>query len=207
MEVMDISWLNEIIAWVGDFKYIGMFLAGVGFFMPSAVIALVLGAIEEGSLLGLALIGGLGGVFGAALLYLVGYYFRNKDILKYIDGKRNLLGVSKESYTKAYDNVVKYGLLYVFISRSLPLVREASSLIVGYLKYNVISVFVATFVGTVGYLYVLEYIGLKIGLNLAAIMKTTSILNISMFLIIGIGILIATHFFRKKNSKKNLKEK
>jgi len=199
MEVMDISWLNDIIVWVGNFKYVGMFLAGVGFFMPSAAMALVLGAIEEESLLGLALVGGLGGVCGAALLYAVGYYFRNKDILKYIDGKKNLLGVSKESYTKAYDHVVKNGLLYVFISRSLPFVREASSLIVGYLKYNVVFVFVATFVGTVGYLYVLEYIGLKIGLNVAAIMKTTSILNMSMLLIMGIGILIATHFLRKKH--------
>ena len=199
MEVMDISWLNDIIVWVGNFKYVGMFLAGVGFFMPSAAIALVLGAIEEESLLGLALVGGLGGVCGAALLYAVGYYFRNKDILKYIDGKKNLLGVSKKSYTKAYDHVVKNGLLYVFISRSLPFVREASSLIVGYLKYNVVFVFVATFVGTVGYLYVLEYIGLKIGLNVAAIMKTTSILNMSMLLILGVGILIATHFLRKKN--------
>ena len=199
MEVMDISWLNDIIVWVGNFKYVGMFLAGVGFFMPSAAMAFVLGAIEEESLLGLALVGGLGGVCGAALLYAVGYYFRNKDILKYIDGKKNLLGVSKESYTKAYDHVVKNGLLYVFISRSLPFVREASSLIVGYLKYNVVFVFVATFVGTVGYLYVLEYIGLKIGLNVAAIMKTTSILNMSMLLIMGIGILIATHFLRKKH--------
>lgn len=200
---MDINWLNEIVAWVGDFKYIGMFLAGVGFFMPSAVIALVLGALEEGSLFGLALVGGLGGVFGAVLLYLVGYYFRNRDILKFIDGKRNIFGISKNSYTKAYNNVVKYGLLYVFISRSLPFVREASSLIVGYLKYNVVYVFVATFIGTVGYLYVLEYIGLEIGLNLAAIMKVTSILSISMFVIVSIGILIGIYFLRKKNLKKS----
>jgi len=203
MEDMDINWLNEIVAWVGDFKYIGMFLAGVGFFMPSAVIALVLGALEEGSLFGLALVGGLGGVFGAVLLYLVGYYFRNRDILKFIDGKRNIFGISKNSYTKAYNNVVKYGLLYVFISRSLPFVREASSLIVGYLKYNVVYVFVATFIGTVGYLYVLEYIGLEIGLNLAAIMKVTSILSISMFVIVSIGILIGIYFLRKKNLKKS----
>jgi len=203
MEDMDINWLNEIIAWVGDFKYIGMFLAGVGFFMPSAVIALVLGALEEGSLFSLALVGGLGGVFGAVLLYLVGYYFRNRDILKFIDGKRNIFGISKNSYTKAYNNVVKYGLLYVFISRSLPFVREASSLIVGYLKYNVVYVFVATFIGTVGYLYVLEYIGLEIGLNLAAIMKVTSILSISMLVIVSIGILIGIYFLRKKNLKKS----
>ena len=189
------------IDWVENFEYIGMFLAGIGFFIPSAIIALVVGALKDSNFFELALIGGLGGVFGASILYLLGYCFRNKNILKYIKGKGKFLGISEKSYIETYDHITKRGLLYVFISRSLPLVREAASIIVGYLRYNFIIVLVVTFLGTVAYLYVLEYIGFVVGLSLEDIQKATTILNISMLSLLCVVVFVYLYIRRKKNSK------
>lgn len=193
--------LKQITLWFGELGYWGIFLACLGIFPAEIVIAMA-GALNPQRLLSISAVAALGETAGALLTYLVGYYFRNKDILKFLNGKGRFLQVSEESYKKGYNSVIKKGPIYLFITRFVPWLRVATLLVAGYIKYNLIITSVAVFAGTYVYAYVFAYIGAEIGFNWTEIKRIIDTFNNATLGLIFIGILIYLYVNRKNFIKK-----
>jgi len=191
------TWINEITLWIESLGYGGIFLAGFGFF-PANTLAVTLGAVKRDSLLQLALVGGIGGVFGSGLSYLLGYHFRNKDILKFLNGKGKFLNISEDSYNNALEYLEKWGFVFIFFSRFIGGVRSATPIVAGYLKYSFKVVGIAVFLGNVIHLYILVYIGSRVGLNWKDIKEVLDIFNSVIFVIVGLAILGYVWFRRER---------
>jgi membrane protein DedA with SNARE-associated domain len=190
-------WIKEIAHLLGDLGYWGVFISSLGLF-PKEIVMAVVGAINPDSLLKIAFVGGLGASIGTVLTYHVGYYFRNKDILKFLNGKGKFLHISEEKYNKGEKFLKKGGAPFIFFSRFLPWVRVVTVLASGYLKYNFFTVLIAVFLGTSTYAYIFAYIGSKVGFNWDEIKKIIDVFNNSILGLTVIGILLVVYFNRKR---------
>lgn len=157
-----------------------------------------LGATANGNLLGLILVGGIGGVIGATLLYLLGYHFRNKDLLKFLNGKGKFLHVSEHSYNDANKYLEKRGFLFIFLSRFIPAVKIITPILAGYLRYDFKHIPVSVFCGTVLQLFFFMFIGSRLGLSWDEIRRGMDILNNVIFVLLGTGVLVYVYVNRRK---------
>jgi len=190
--------LKEITLWFTDLGYGGIFLACLGIFPAEVVIAMA-GAIMPRNILEIATVAALGEVAGAYITYLVGYYFSNKDFLKFLtEGKGKVLGVNEKSYNEGYKSVRKKGVFYVLMSRFVPWLRVVTTLIGGYVKLNIPLFSLAVFGGTIVYGYAFAYLGAEIGFNWDQIKKTIDTFNNASLGIIFLGILLYVYINREK---------
>jgi membrane protein DedA with SNARE-associated domain len=190
--------LKEITLWFTDLGYWGIFLACLGIFPAEIVIAMA-GAIMPQNILEIATVAALGEVAGAYITYLVGYYFSNKDFLKFLtEGKGKVLGVNEKSYNEGYKSVRKKGVFYILMSRFVPWLRVVATLIGGYVKLNIPLFFLAVFGGTIVYGYAFAYLGAEIGFNWDQIKKIIDTFNNASLGIIFLGIFLYVYIKRKK---------
>jgi len=190
--------LKEITLWFTDLGYWGIFLACLGIFPAEIVIAMA-GAIMPQNILEIATVAALGEVAGAYITYLVGYYFSNKDFLKFLtEGKGKVLGVNEKSYNEGYKSVRKKGVFYILMSRFVPWLRVVATLIGGYVKLNILLFFLAVFGGTIVYGYAFAYLGAEIGFNWDQIKKIIDTFNNASLGIIFLGIFLYVYIKRKK---------
>jgi membrane protein DedA with SNARE-associated domain len=190
--------LKEITLWFVNLGYWGIFLACMGIFPAEIVIAMA-GAIMPQHILEIAIVAALGEVVGAYLTYFVGYYFRNKDFLRFLtEGKGKVLGVNEKSYNDGYDSVRKKGVFYVLISRFVPWLRVVTTLISGYVKLSIPLFSLAVFGGTITYAYVFAFLGAEIGFNWDPIKRIIDTFNNASLGIIFLGILLYIYLNREK---------
>ncbi len=190
--------LKEITLWFTNLGYWGIFLACLGIFPAEIVIAMA-GAIMPQNILEIATVAALGEVAGAYITYLVGYYFSNKDFLKFLtEGKGKVLGVNEKSYNEGYKSVRKKGVFYILMSRFVPWLRVVTTLIGGYVKLNIPLFSLAVFGGTIVYGYAFAYLGAEIGFNWDQIKKTIDTFNNASLGIIFLGILLYVYINREK---------
>ena len=190
--------LKEITLWFTNLGYWGVFLACLGIFPAEIVIAMA-GAIMPQNILEIAIVAGLGELAGAYFTYLVGYYFSNKDFLKFLTkGKGKVLGVNEKSYNEGYESVKRKGVFYILITRFVPWLRVVATLIAGYIKLNIPLFSLAVFGGTVVYGYVFAYIGAEVGFNWGQIKKIIDTFNNTSLGIIFIIILLYLYLNREK---------
>jgi len=190
--------LKEITLWFTDLGYWGIFLACLGIFPAEIVIAMA-GAIMPQNILEIATVAALGEVAGAYITYLVGYYFSNKDFLKFLtEGKGKVLGVNEKSYNEGYKSVREKGVFYVLMSRFVPWLRVVTTLIGGYVKLNIPLFSLAVFGGTIVYGYAFAYLGAEIGFNWDQIKKIIDTFNNASLGIIFLGIFLYVYINRKK---------
>ena len=157
------------------------------------------GAIMPQNILEIATVAALGEVAGAYITYLVGYYFSNKDFLKFLtEGKGKVLGVNEKSYNEGYKSVRKKGVFYILMSRFVPWLRVVATLIGGYVKLNILLFFLAVFGGTIVYGYAFAYLGAEIGFNWDQIKKIIDTFNNASLGIIFLGIFLYVYIKRKK---------
>jgi membrane protein DedA with SNARE-associated domain len=194
-------WIKEIAHFLGDLGYWGVFISSLGLF-PKELVVAVVGAINPNSLLKISIIGGLGSSIGSALTYYIGYYFRNRDILKFLNQKGKFLHISEEKYSKGERFLKKGGAPFIFFSRFLPWVRVVTVLASGYLKYNFFVVIATVFTGACAYVYVFAYIGSQVGFNWEEIKKIIDIFNNSILALTVFGILLVVYLNRKKIFRK-----
>ena len=190
-------WLREIAELLGELGYWGVFISSLGLF-PKEIVMSVVGAINPDSILKIAIIGGLGSAIGALPTYYIGYYFRNKDILKFLNGKGKFLHISEDKYNKGEKFVKRGGIIFVYFSRFLPWVRVVTVIASGYLKYSIFSVLIAVFLGTATYAYIFGYIGSQVGFNWDEIKRIIDIFNNSILVLTGLGIIAIVYFNRKR---------
>jgi len=195
------EYISMVALLVAEYGYIAAFLAGFGFF-PTTTLALILGATSNGNIILLVLIGGFGSIVGFSLLYLLGYYLRNKDLLQFLKGKGKILRVSEEAYNDANRYLEKRGMLFIFLSRFIPAVKIVTPILAGYLGYSFKYIPITVFLITILQLSIFMFLGLRIGLSWYAIKRIIDISNNIIFTIIGVGVLIYLYLNRKKFFKK-----
>ena len=110
-----------------------------------------------------AFAGAFGCVLGSVPSYYIGYFGGRPFFEKY--GKWLL--VSKKDLDEADEWVDKYGDWAFFICRMLPVIRTFISLPAGILKARKRTFFTLTFLGSLIWCYLLVYVGVKMGQNMA----------------------------------------
>ena len=190
--------LKEITLWFADLGYLGIFLACFGIF-PAEIVIAIAGAIMPQRILEIAVVAALGEVGGAYLTYFVGYYFSNKDLLKFLtEGKGKILGINEKSYNEGYESVKKKGVFYILITRFVPWLRVVATLIAGYMKLNIPLFTLAVFGGTIVYGYGFALLGAEIGFNWDQIKSIIDTFNNVSLGIIFLGIIIYIYLNREK---------
>lgn len=112
-----------------------------------------------------SIFGAIGCVLGSIPSYYLGYFGGRPFIKKY--GKYFL--ISNKDLEEADKWVNKYGDWAFFICRMLPVIRTFISLPAGILKAKKRTFFTLTFLGSLIWCYLLVYVGIKMGENMAAL--------------------------------------
>ena len=193
------QWLGIIVEAISKWGYLGVFVSAVGI-LPAEVVMTIVGAVspEFISLIKIAVAGAFGEVVGAILTYLLGYYFNNKDIIGFLNGKGKWLNVDEESFTKTKKTFKTKGFLYIFLTRFTPGLRIVVLLVAGYLKHNLITASIAVFLGTFVYAFGFAYLGSKIGFDLVKINSAINTVNNSMVFASLVVVAVIIYLNRKK---------
>lgn len=189
--------LREIAHWFQALGYWGVFISGLGIF-PIEITLAMMGASNPNSLIMISLVASFAEAIGVLPTYYVGYYFRNKDLLKFLNGKGKFLHISEKSYNTGYKNFKKSGSVFIFISRFVPWIRAATSLIAGYVKFSPILLSLIVFPATFIYSYIFAYVGAEIGDNWDEIKRIIDTFNNATLALIVIGTIIYLYVNRKK---------
>lgn len=162
-----------IVFWMTNYGYLGVFflilVENIFPPIPSEVILLLGGFMTTytGLNMGLMILfATLASLFGAIILYYVGFIL-NKDKLKKIArGKVGKILHFKESDIElTCQKFSKGGTKSVFISRFIPIVRSLISIPAGVCKMNLGKFLVLTFLGSLGWNTILIYLGNIFGSN------------------------------------------
>ena len=200
--------LVKLTFWMGRLGYPGVFISTVGV-LPAEVVITMVAATKTDQIFQIAAVASLGEVVGALWTYAIGYYFKDKDVLGFLNGKGKWMNISEETFNKSNKYVKKHGFLYIILTRFTPGLRVAVLLVAGYLKYNVFAASVAVFIGTFVYAFGFAYLGSKIGFNWDQIKRVMDMVNggLTILTLSVIGFLIYKNkerllqLFRKETSK------
>lgn len=177
--------------------FIGMILEAVIIIIPSELILAtggILASMGIFSFMGAFLIGLLGSLFCAILIYLMGYFGGRPFIEKY--GKYFFM--KKEDIEKGDCWFNKYGLLAALIGRNFPIVRTLISLPLGISRVNFLKFILFTFIGSIPWTFIFVYLGYSLGNNWVIFNIYISKLKIPIIIIL---LIIVIRFFYKKTKK------
>lgn len=160
--------------------------------IPSEVI-LTLGGFmtskEEISmnLFGVIMASTVGSIFGAIILYYVGYILNIDRLMKLCDSKvGKILCLKKEDIKKSYDNFNDKGNLTVLYSRFVPILRSLISIPAGMNKMKFGLFMIYTVIGSIIWNTVLCSLGKLVGNNYMVVANVFSKYSkIILFLLIG----------------------
>ena len=157
---------NFVIQLIGNYGYFGMFL---GMVLEAVIIAIpselilatggILASQKIFSFEGAFLVGLLGSVFCAIVIYLMGYYGGNAFIKKY--GKYFFM--KEEDIEKSDSWFQKYGLLSALIGRNFPIIRTLISLPMGITRQSFIKFIIYTTIGSIPWTFAFVYVGYTLG--------------------------------------------
>ena len=153
---------------IGNFGYFGMFL---GMVLEAVIIAIpselilatggILAAKKIFTFWGAFLIGLIGSVFCAIVIYMMGYFGGRPFIKKY--GKYFFM--KEEDILKSDSWFNKYGMLSALIGRNFPIVRTLISLPIGITKQPFIKFLIYTTIGSIPWTLAFVYVGYSLGEN------------------------------------------
>ena len=193
---------NFVLNLIGNYGYFGMFLGmvleAVIIIIPSELILATGGILASKrifSFVGAFLIGLIGSVFCAIILYIIGYFGGNVFIDKY--GKYFFM--KKEDIEKSDVWFKKYGMLACFIGRNFPIVRTFISIPIGVHKLSFIKFLIYTILGSIPWTFLFVYVGYSLGNNWVLITDITNRLKIIIYLLIFILIISAIIKKNKRN--------
>lgn len=184
-----------------NFGYFGMFLGmvleAVIIIIPSEVI-LATGGILAGrgifSFWMAFLVGLLGSVFCAIIIYLIGYFGGRSFVKKY--GK--LFFMKEEDIEKCDIWFEKYGLLAAFLARNFPIVRTLISLPMGISKVNFKEFVLFTTLGSIPWTLAFVYVGYALGNNWIILNNFVKKLKLPIIILL---ILLFINYLLKKLKK------
>lgn len=193
-----------IVNLIGNFGYFGMFLGmileAVIIVIPSELILATGGILASNgifSFLGAFIVGLLGSVFCAALIYAMGYFGGRPFIEKY--GKYFFM--KKEDIDKSEKWFQKYGMFAAFIGRNFPIVRTFISLPIGMAKLSFAKFILYTTLGSIPWTLLFVGAGYYLGNNWTVLLQYVDALKIP---IIVIGVILLIVFIVKKVMKNKI---
>ena len=186
-----------------NFGYFGMFLGmvleAVIIIIPSEVI-LATGGILAGrgifSFWMAFLVGLLGSVFCAIIIYLIGYFGGRSFVKKY--GK--FFFMKEEDIEKCDIWFEKYGPLAAFLARNFPIVRTLISLPMGISKVNFPRFVLFTTLGSIPWTFAFVYVGYALGNNWIILNNFVKKLKLPIIILL---ILLFINYLWNKLKKKN----
>ncbi len=186
-----------------NFGYFGMFLGmvleAVIIIIPSEVI-LATGGILAGrgifSFWMAFLVGLLGSVFCAIIIYLIGYFGGRSFVKKY--GKYFFM--KEEDIEKCDIWFEKYGPLAAFLARNFPIVRTLISLPMGISKVNFPRFVLFTTLGSIPWTFAFVYVGYALGNNWIVLNNFVKKLKLPIIVLL---ILLLISYLWNKLKKKN----
>lgn len=183
--------------WMGKLGYTGVFISSVGI-LPAEVVIVMVGANKPDKLVQIALATAFGEIVGGLITYAFGYYFRNKDILKFLRGRGKFLNISEKAFEKGKKDITKKGFIYLMLTRFTPGLRVLTLIVAGYLEYNVLSASIAILIGTFVYAYGFAYLGAEIGFNWFEIKGILDTINSILTFLTALAIALIIYKNRKK---------
>ena len=153
------------------------------------------------TILEMIVISTLGVIFGAIILYYLGYVLNKDRIIKFSKSRvGKILRIKEENILKSNDWFLNKGYKAVFYCRFIPIVRSLISIPAGMCKMNFLRFIIYTFFGTIIWNSVLIVLGSILGSSWGKIIvvlnkysKITWIVLIVIFIFLTIKI-----FIRKK---------
>ena len=181
-----------VIQLIDSYGYLGMFLGmvleAVIIAIPSELILAMGGILASRgvfSFWGAFLVGLLGSVFCAIVLYLMGYYGGVSFIKKY--GK--YFYMKEEDILKSDSWFHKYGMLSALIGRNFPIVRTLISIPIGITRQSFIKFLIYTFIGSIPWTFLFVYVGYALGDNWIILSTYIGYLKYPIIIIIVLFIL------------------
>lgn len=187
-----------VLEMIAQFGYLGMFfsmiLEAIIIIIPSELILATGGILASQKIFsfwGAFLIGLIGSVFCAVIIYLMGRIGGRPFVEKY--GKYFFM--KKEDIEKADEWFRKYGMLAAFIGRNFPIVRTFISLPIGMTKLNFVKFLIYTTLGSIPWTFAFVYVGYSLGNNWILLSGYTDHLKIPIMILIA--LLLIKWIFQK----------
>ena len=198
---------NFVFGLIHDYGYFGMFigmvLEAVIIIIPSEAILATSGILASQhifSFWGAFLVGLLGSVFCAIIIYFMGYYGGKPFVKKY--GKYFFM--KEEDIEKSDSWFNKYGLYGALIGRNFPIVRTLISLPIGIMRLSFFKFLVYTIIGSIPWTFVFVYVGYALGSNWVVVDRYISRLKTPIRLLLL--VLIISYFYKKIKENRKGKE-
>lgn len=191
---------------ISNYGYFGMFLGmvleAIIIVIPSEAILATGGILASKGIFsfwGAFLIGLVGSVFCAIVIYFMGYFGGRAFIRKY--GKYFFM--KEEELEKSDSWFNRYGMFGALIGRNFPIIRTLISLPVGIMRMSFIKFLIYTTLGSIPWTLLFVYLGYALGNSWIVVSVKMSYLKIPIRLLLC-GIVIV-YFYKK--IKKHRKEK
>lgn len=199
-----LDFVLDLISQYGYFgMFIGMVLEAVIVAIPSEAILATGGILASKgifSLVGAFLVGLLGSVFCAIVIYFMGYFGGKPFVKKY--GKYFFM--KEEDIEKSDSWFNKYGLWATLIGRNFPIVRTLISLPVGIMRLSFPRFLIYTTIGSIPWTFIFVYVGYALGNNWIVI--NTYIGKLKTPIRILIIIFLLNFIYRLIRKKLNMKK-
>ena len=197
-----------IIDLIVNYGYIGMFigmvLEAVIIIIPSEAILATGGILASKgifSFTGSFIIGLLGSIFCAIVIYFMGYFGGKAFVKKY--GKYFFM--KEEDLEKSDSWFNKYGMISALVCRNIPIVRTLISLPIGITKQSFIKFLIYTTIGSIPWTLAFTYFGYTLGDNWIIINSYLSHLKTPIRIIIIIIIMRIIYILLSRRNKNNIK--
>lgn len=199
---------NYVLNLIENYGYLGMFLGmileAVIIVIPSELILATGGILASKKIFSFwmaFLIGLLGSVFCAVIIYAMGYFGGNVFVKKY--GKYFFM--KEDEIDKSNNWFEKYGLIAACIGRNFPIIRTLISLPVGISKQPFKKFIIYTTIGSIPWTFVFVYFGYVLGNNWTLLSDITS--KMKTPIIILIVILVISYIYKIIKKKKLFNKK
>ena len=179
--------------------FLGMVLEAVIIIIPSELILATAGILAGQGVFSFSLaflIGILGSVFCAIVIYAMGYFGGRKFIQTY--GK--FFFMKEEDIDKCDRWFNKYGLVAAFIGRNFPIIRTLISLPMGVSKVPFIKFVIYTTLGSIPWTFAFVYVGYASGNNWIILDNFVKKLKVPIYILLG--VLVVTYLYKKIKEKK-----
>ena len=187
---------------IQNFGYFGMFLGmvleAVIIVIPSEAILATGGILASRgvfSFFGAFLIGLVGSVFCAIVIYFMGYFGGRPFIRKF--GKYFFM--KEEDIERSDSWFLRYGMFGALIGRNFPIIRTLISLPIGIMRMSFFKFLIFTIIGSVPWTFLFVYLGYALGNSWIYVSAKISWLKLPIKVLLGF---IVIFYFYKKITKK-----
>ena len=189
---------------IQNFGYFGMFLGmvleAVIIVIPSEAILATGGILASRgvfSFFGAFLIGLVGSVFCAIVIYFMGYFGGRPFIRKF--GKYFFM--KEEDIERSDSWFLRYGMFGALIGRNFPIIRTLISLPIGIMRMSFFKFLIFTIIGSVPWTFLFVYLGYALGNSWIYVSAKISWLKLPIKILLT--FIVVFYFYKKiKNNKK-----